>query len=194
MSRFFESICWSNGKYHNLPGHQDRMNRTMVHFYGKKAPELKTLLPNFSDSPKRKIRVIYSNSVEQVEHELYELRRIERLRLVHDDMIDYSFKFTDRTSIDKHEKDEKEEILFIRDGLITDSTYANIALWNGQKWVTPSTPLLKGVRRESLLAAGRVFAEPVHVKDLPGYSKIALINAMIDLGEMVINTTHLISR
>ena len=43
-------------------------------------------------------------------------------------------------------KREQDEILITRNGLLTDTSIANIALFNGKEWHTPKHPLLKGVQ------------------------------------------------
>ncbi len=52
-----------------------------------------------------------------------------------------------------------DDILIIRDGLLTDTSICNVALWNGTSWITPARPLFSGTMRAYLLDKGLVQAE-----------------------------------
>ena len=43
---------------------------------------------------------------------------------------------------------------FVKNGRLTDTSYSNIALFDGNRWVTPAHPLLKGTMRQSLIDKG----------------------------------------
>ena len=62
----------------------------------------------------------------------------------------------------------------------------NIALFDGTQWVTPSTPLLNGTRRAQLIDAGRLIEQEVCITNLSSFQSISLINAMMDLNELVL--------
>lgn len=107
------------------------------------------------------------------------------LRLVHGDDLDYTFKFADRTRIDElfAAKGPADDILILKNGYITDSSYANVILWDGYSWWTPDRPLLAGTQREKLLREGRIKERPILASDLKDYKKLKLINAMLSLEE-----------
>ena len=79
-----------------------------------------------------------------------------------------------------------EEIVIVQQNHLTDTSYTNIALFDGELWITPSTPLLNGTRRKQLLNAGKIIEREVLVTDLNSFQSISLINAMIDLEELVL--------
>jgi 4-amino-4-deoxychorismate lyase len=49
--------------------------------------------------------------------------------------------------------------------------------------VTPSTPLLPGTARARLLQEGAIVQDEIKVRDLGRFTKVAIINAMVDLDE-----------
>ena len=77
-------------------------------------------------------------------------------------------------------KKEADDILIIKNELVTDTSIANIAFFDGKKWLTPKTPLLKGVTRTRLLDNSEIFEADIHFRELKKYKKVALLNAMID--------------
>ena len=75
-------------------------------------------------------------------------------------------------------KDGCDDILIIKNGLITDISFANICFYNGKNWYTPSTPLLKGTCREKLLKQNSIIEKEIGISDLDYFSHFTIINAM----------------
>ncbi|MGD1946112.1 MAG: aminotransferase class IV [Croceivirga sp.] len=73
-----------------------------------------------------------------------------------------------------------DDVLIVKQGHITDSSYANIIFWDGKTWYTPSTYLLKGTKRSQLLHDGLIRETPIELNDLERYQGFQLINAMLD--------------
>ena len=71
----------------------------------------------------------------------------------------------------------------MKNGLITDTSYANIVFWDGQNWLTPSTPLLAGTKRARLLHESKIKEAEIRVDDLIKYEKARIINALNDLDD-----------
>jgi 4-amino-4-deoxychorismate lyase len=82
--------------------------------------------------------------------------------------------------------------LIVSGGLITDFAYANAAFFDGKDWYTPAHPLLLGTRRERLLAQKRIHPADIRPSHLHRYLQVSPINAMLDLGEVVLDTADLI--
>ena len=80
---------------------------------------------------------------------------------------------------------EADEVVIIRNGLLTDTSYSNIALFDGRHWVTPRQPLLRGTMRQSLLDAGVLTEQDIKAEDWSSYRRVSLINAMMPLGRLV---------
>ena len=106
--------------------------------------------------------------------------------MVTSDGLDYTYKSSNRQKLDElfKQKGEADDILIIRDGFLTDTSIANIALWNGEQWETPEKPLLEGTMRASLLGKGLIVPAAIRPHDLSRYSRVRLFNAMIGFGEI----------
>jgi 4-amino-4-deoxychorismate lyase len=78
---------------------------------------------------------------------------IESLKLVEDNTISYRHKYSDRSHLLElmNMRGDCDDILIVKDGYITDTSFSNIVFFDGDKWVTPARPLLRGTMRESLL-------------------------------------------
>ena len=70
-----------------------------------------------------------------------------------------------------------------REGLLTDTSYANIVLFDGSKWVTPAIPLFEGVQRSYLLDHSIIQPASIAITDLSHYQGFQLINAMNSFDE-----------
>ncbi len=190
MCRFIESIRVAKGKVSHLAVHQSRMDSTAQHFFGRKSEIcLDDLVHSYLHDPNHdylffelyKMRLVYSQKVEQVTFHRYTLPLIKSLQCVEDDSIDYSFKYLDRSPLEQlfSRKGACDDILVIKNGCVTDSSYANVAFFDGHDWCTPQNPLLKGVQREVLLEENRIKLTNITLRELALYTKVRLFNAMI---------------
>ena len=188
MKQFVETIKIKDGKVLNLNRHQERMEKTITHFFpDNKYPLLKSILHPMPCMTFHKARVVYGeHGIEDVQYSPYTIRAIHSLKLVIDDDIDYTYKSTDRSALNRlvEQKGECDDILIVKYGLLTDTSFTNIAFWDGSQWLTPQFPLLKGTKRALLLDKGILRETDLTIKDLKRCKKICLINAMIDLGEI----------
>ena len=77
-----------------------------------------------------------------------------------------------------------DDILIINKGMVTDSSYANVVFRDlDGNWVTPSTYLLSGTKRASLLQKGLIKETIITYRDLNKYTEVKLINAMIGIDD-----------
>ena len=187
MSLLFETIKVINKKLLSVSLHNERMNRSRYELLGcKNELNLGELIEIPSDITKDiyKCKVIYSDTIKDVEFRMYAPRKIEQLRLAYCDEIDYSYKYLERTIFDellrKNNCKENDDILIIKNGRVTDTSYSNIALFDGKEWHTPEFPLLKGTKRARLILDKRILEKDILVEQLPHYEKIVLINAMLE--------------
>ncbi len=134
-----------------------------------------------------KCRIVYSEKILDVTIEKYTRRNISSLKLVYDDTIDYSYKFENKERLLSLQarRGGCDDILIVKNGQITDTSFSNIIFFNGRSWVTPASPLLKGTKRAHLLAEGLIQEERVTIEDIPSFRDAALINAMLDIGDTV---------
>lgn len=107
---------------------------------------------------------------------------IKSLLLVVDDVIEYGFKFQNRVALQQNfeKRGNADEVLIVKEGLITDTSYANVVFWDGSQWATPDKPLLKGTKRAQLLREGVIVEQKIRVEDLGAFTYVRLINAMLD--------------
>lgn len=188
MSRFLETIKVQHRRMLNLDYHQHRVARTMAHFFpGADVPVIsdKITIPDWLDEGTFKCRITYGTAIGNIEFESYTPRTIHSLKVVFDDEIDYSFKFADRNRLHHltSMKGNCDDILIIKNGLITDTSYCNILFFDGDHWVTPKLPLLHGTCRQRLLDKGLITAKEIRHHHLCNFSQFMLINALLDFDE-----------
>jgi len=197
MHRFVESIKVKDGIIENIEYHNRRFEFTMLSiFKSAEKINLADLITVSEEYTKGvyKCRIVYSSKIENIEFAVYNKRKIRTVKLVHDDEIDYSFKYEDKSSLDRLKAlhPDYDEILIVKKGLVTDTSFSNAAFFNGTEWHTPASPLLKGTRREKLISDG--FIHPVNIRpdDIQHYTKVSFINAMLDLGESETDTSNIV--
>jgi 4-amino-4-deoxychorismate lyase len=76
------------------------------------------------------------------------------------------------------EKGTADDVLFVKNGLITDTSIANVAFFDGLQWVTPSIALLEGTTRARLLQSGKLHLMDITPAMLPRFKRMALCNAI----------------
>lgn len=189
MCRFVESICLREGKFERLEYHQIRMNHAFLKFFpGSEVPRLFEILheQNFPVQGIYKCRVEYDSVVKLVEFQLYKIREVTSLRLVSVSIPSADYKSLNREAINQafNKRNGCDDILMVRDGLITDASYSNVAFYDGKRWLTPRLPLIYGTRRASLIDLKMIEEADISVHDITKFLKIRLFNAMIDFGQI----------
>ncbi len=187
MCLLLEGICVVDGRMMNRAGHQRRVDASRADLLGlHDALRLDGItVPEGLRRGKVKCRVLYDRVIHAVEFHPHEPRPLRTLRLVHADGLEYGHKYADRRALDElRAASGTDDVLIVRDGFITDISFANIAFFDGHCWVTPSTPLLNGTKRQRLLARGALTAVPIRPTDLHRHIIAAPINAMLDIGDV----------
>lgn len=187
MCQFIETIRIENGKALNMGFHNYRFNKTRRDIFECNLPiNLADYIQPTDYTERTKCRIEYQDEVEKVEYLPYVIRPVNSLKMVTSDGLDYTYKSSNRQKLDElfKQKGEADDILIIKDGFLTDTSIANIALWNGSEWETPEKPLLEGTKRASLLGKGLIVPSAIRPHDLSRYSRIRLFNAMIEFGEI----------
>ena len=191
MYPFVETIRVEEGVAHNIRYHQQRMARTMRRFFPyAPVPSLATVLAarKWPADITWKVHVEYDASgITLVKADEYHIRSITSLRLIVCNDIDYAYKGADRRRLEAllAQRGEADEVVIVKNGLLTDTSYSNIALFDGCHWVTPRQPLLRGTMRQSLLDAGALVEMDIKAEDWDHYRQVSLINAMMPLGSLV---------
>jgi 4-amino-4-deoxychorismate lyase len=189
MSLLVETIKIENGNILNIRFHNERMIRSLYAIYGLRSfPELEKhiIVPEFARSGIFKCRVIYDNRSTHFEFLPYSINQVRSLKLIVDDYICYPYKYIARDKINQlmELKEDCDDILIIKNGMVTDSSYANVVFRDSNNnWVTPSTFLLSGTRRASLLEKRLISETAITSEDIKTYTEIKLINAMLDLDD-----------
>ena len=175
-----ETIRVEDGKVHNLFYHQKRCNQSRQTLFGSKDTlELSSKIK----APKEglyRCRMIYGEKLNSIEYIPYTPKKITSLKIVSSD-IEYTHKYANREALDvlliSHPN--VDEIIIEQEGYLTDTTIANIAFYDGEQWITPKKPLLQGTMRAKLIEEGLLKTANISKEDLPKFTQVALMNAMI---------------
>ena len=183
MYRLFETIRITEGIPQHTKWHELRMNRAQSEYAKNQPPYLLgTILKIPVEFSKGIVRcnVSYGSTILSVDYQPYRKRSIRTLKLIHCDDIDYHLKFSDRGQLGAlfSQRGTCDEIIIVKEGWITDTSVSNIIFFNGNSWITPDTPLLRGTTRERLIAEGFLEERPIRPRDLNYFSGCKLINAM----------------
>lgn len=186
---FSEVIKICNGKIFNLPAHIARMNFTLQSFFGSTIPfslEDEDIPLEFRDGLV-KCRILYSLENLEIEYSHYKFREINSLKIIHDNSIDYSFKYADRRAFDRliAQKENCDDILIIKNGFVTDTSFTNVVFESDKGLFTPSTYLLSGTKRQTLLKERVIKEKVIRIEDIEDYRKLYLINAMMGIEDNI---------
>lgn len=188
MQRCVETIKIMDGKPARLSLHQERFDTTRREFYKDEAP---LSLAEVIDVPKEfssgivKCRIIYTTTIHDVTYNAYTRKEVHSLKLVRDDDIDYRYKYEDRSALDNlfSRKDECDDILIIKNGLVTDTSSSSIAFLRDGHWYTPQFPLLPSTSRQWYISQGIITPLAITSHMLPQFERARLISAMRDFEE-----------
>lgn len=192
MLRCIESIRYENNKIPLIKWHQDRFEHTQRSLWNKIIyPDLNIIIASsaktflFEKNKKYKCRVVYDEIAVDISFEKYQKKEIQKLFIRKNDTIEYHYKWEDRSAIDtlKSDIDKNADIIIVKNNFLADASFCNVALYDGDKWFTPKTPLLMGVQRARLLYNKIIFAKDISVEDLRNFEKIKLFNALTDWNE-----------
>lgn len=197
MSLLLESIKLLDGQYCNLFYHEQRMNRSLRMLCGETGHlDLEMFLDNIQrpEEGLYKCRLVYDETCREVEFIPYQAKTIHTLRIVEHDRINYEFKYTNRKTIERLFDLRKncDDILIVKRGLVTDSSYCNIVFRKGKHWYTPWSALLKGTQRQKLLDRGLIREEEIRVTDIKSFETFKLINAMLEFDGPEVEVSHIV--
>ncbi|MFN5168048.1 MAG: aminotransferase class IV [Cyclobacteriaceae bacterium] len=184
MFPLFETIRVEHGRVSNLTYHWARISHSCREIFGCDPKfQLDAILANEAVKYSGLHRLKFSYNPEQYQTEVapYAVRAVESLKLVVDNEIPYQHKFSDRSRLEalQRQRAQADDVLIVKNGLITDAAYANIVFRAGYKWITPAMPLLSGTMRQHLIDQGIIEAQRVEVGDLSTFESFKLINAML---------------
>ena len=181
MCQYLETIAILNGKPLHLPYHLHRVA-------GNSFVDIKDYITTHQ-LPKRdlhKLSIVYdSTKILSGIVVPYTVRNILSFKMIHNNDVDYSKKYADRSVLDTlvQQKGDCDEILIVKNGLITDTSFSNIVFKRETRWITPKKPLLQGTCRSRLIEKGIIEPQNIAISDLEKCSHFMLINAMLDFDE-----------
>jgi len=177
---FIETIKIKNGKIYNLFWHNWRFNKTRFDFFGLPSIYLEEYIKDFPKRGLFRCRVLYNQEILNIEYIPYTPKIFKTFKILSSD-IDYSYKYNNREELNslKEQNSLYSDIIIQKNGLLTDTTIANIAFFDGEQWITPKEPLLRGTIREKLLNKKMLFKKNIKSEDLRHFHNFALMNAMI---------------
>lgn len=193
MCHLIETIRIENKKLYNLGYHNKRMNnsrKAIFNIYDELNLADYIKIPENISSQRLLCRVVYSDKIHSIKISEYKAREISTIKIVCDDSISYNFKFENRKQLENlfMQKENCDEILIIKNGCVSDTSIHNIIFFNGEKWLTPSTPLLRGTTITRLLDEKKIKERKIKIDDIKYYEKIMLVNAMNDFGKIILGT------
>jgi 4-amino-4-deoxychorismate lyase len=197
MFPLLETIRFEKGEFNNIEYHINRMKRSVSDCFSQSLqfiPEqvFHKAQQSFGEKPGLfKFRLLYNNRSYQWEFIPYTLPDIKTLKLIVDDQIEYSCKFSDRNKLNqlREQRDHADDILIVKNGEITDTSFANIIFSDGTNWFTPKNSLLPGTQRAYLIDQGIISEAVITPGDINRFQKVRLINAMIRFEDKVTITS-----
>ena len=178
MKELFETLKIEDGKIFNLKWHNQRLNRSRLELFSLHKP---LNLADYINTPHQglyRCRVVYDLEIKSVEYIPYTPKIFKSFKIVQSNL-EYNYKFNDRSQLNRLLQEDYDEIIIEKDGFLTDTSIANIAFFDGQDWLTPKIPLLRGTTRERLLDEGFLKLKDIKKENIKNYSHFALMNAMI---------------
>lgn len=176
---FLETILAVDGKVPYLFWHLQRLERTLKRHRISAAYDLGALLDPPA-SGRWRCRVVYTADTLHIEYLPYQPRVIKTLLLVKDNAIFYADKTTDRDALDAlyAQRGTADDVLIVQNGLLTDTTIANVACFVDGQWLTPGRPLLEGTTRARLLKEGKLVEADITIDTAMRAERIAVMNAL----------------
>lgn len=189
MCQLLETIKLENGQLFNLDYHNRRLNAARQElFQGCPIIDLGAYIqvPENCHSGLFRCRVLYARQIDSVEFIAQPARTFRSLKLLEQNNIDYHLKYADRSQLNEllAKKGEADEIILVKNGLLTDCCIGNLVLWDGKNWHTPASPLLAGTQRQKLLDTAQIKENNIAISDLNNYLELGIINAFFDLENM----------
>ena len=173
---YFETIKCEDFEICNLEYHNKRVANTIG---------LNINLQEYIYPPSEELlrcKITYNSyEILNVEYFPYIKRKIESFKLIFDDEISYCKKYLNRENIDNlfSNKNSADEIIIIKNNIVTDTSIANIAIFYENTWITSKNCLLNGTTKNRLIDEKFLIEKDIKLDMLKNASKIALMNAMI---------------
>lgn len=183
MCHWFETIKIENGQALNLKWHQKRIDSTLQHH---------SITPNFHlndffNTERLPAEGVYRLRIEYhatiVDHRIspYAPGALNTLKIVEANHLTYNFKSTDRTHLEslKLQRENCDDVLIVKNKLITDISYANIVFITERQFLSPIKPLLPGTQISLLAEQGIIHLCEIQPSDLKQFKGWIPVNALL---------------
>jgi 4-amino-4-deoxychorismate lyase len=194
MSLLFETILIEEGKAPLLPWHQARFDRSRQMLFGSNRHiDLGAFIHSSLPEGKGQFRcrIDYGEEIMNIAFLPYRPSGIASVSLIEANEIEYPYKFADRQDLEALKTTAAtDEIIILKNGLVTDASIANLVFWKEGKAYTPDTPLLAGTRRQMLIEHKRIQACRIRGEDIRQFEGLSLINALRPLDPAAIITMN----
>lgn len=183
MYRLLESIRVENGMMMNQNYHQHRISESSKKLNLTPFDLHKIEIPDNYKNGMVKLRIVYSFDIESIKFEFYNMKKINSLKIIENDSIEYKYKFYDRSRLNDliHFKGNCDDIIITKYGFLTDTSYSNIVFSKNGEYFTPNTPLLAGTMRQKLLDKKIINEISIKISDIDKFEYCKIINAMIKI-------------
>ena len=185
MYQFVETIQIKDGIPALIDLHQQRINGTFLFFKSISPPDITSIIVDYLEKQKLLINQIYKlrflynlDSSYSIQLAPYHSPVISSFTLIENNDIDYTFKSTNRAIFEQLKASVQGEVIIVKNGFVTDTSFSNIILLKDSIWYTPKTYLLNGVQRQHLLASNKIQEKDIKASDIKCYSHIKIINAL----------------
>ena len=197
MSLLVESIKILNGRCYGLHQHENRMRRSMMALFDLDKPILIRKYIHLPDAYKKglvKCRILYDTQIRDVQFSNYTIRNIRSAKLIFSDTVLYPHKLLNRDALDSLYllRDTCDEILVIKNGLVTDAYYYNLVFEKIGQLYSPLSPLLYGTQRQRLIDNNKIIPINIPADEIFQYERIHFINALTPLNICCIPTSQLL--
>lgn len=198
MSLWFETIRIENGSPQNLEFHQARINRTLRDHFLQDEFSVSEFIHKHIRPTKgtHRLRIDYDGKPTDFRTEPYKPRPLASLKVLIDNSINYPYKNTDRTHLEhlRGQKGDCDDILIVKNNMVTDLSYANIVLVRDHIFHTPSTPLLHGTMIDKLIKNQIVVQANITLRSLSLYQGWIPVNALLGFDPLQIRPIETICR
>ncbi|MFP4521463.1 MAG: aminotransferase class IV [Fibrobacterota bacterium] len=198
MCLLIETVRLVDGVPVNAHGHNARIKRAVCELGKEKVSvfDVGAVIdpPEDLKSGRVKCRILFGRNITGIEYRTYTPRKIKSLKVVYCDDIVYDHKYADRRVLEalRGGRGEYDEVLIVRSGYVTDTSFSNVVFFSGNKYYTPSCPLLYGTRRRQLIDSGELREEEIKASEIRLFDGIFLINSMLDPFEIRIDRSAVI--
>lgn len=185
---FLETIRIDHGVVQLLDAHQRRLSHVFSFHYPNIEPHDLSALA-WDDIPSDgiyKCRILYNSSQLHRQFIPYEKKSINSV-VFEEGVVNYPFKYSFRLpwNIWADHAQDSQEVIVVSDGLIRESTYANVAFQIDGQWLTPTEPIFHGVMREYLIAQKTITPSKLSISDVMRSDSVRLFNAMMPWDDCV---------